>query len=913
MPEDKKESFKKIAKKIPGFLNIILALSLAVVLVVITYNVASQLDLISGFPKGRDAYAYLTKIKYILEYFPNVFWNPFWDSGTPTWLWSYPPAAMHFAALITRLFNQTPEFGLSWMAFASFAVFALGIFGFIFNISKNVVLAFLISLILIFTPATWGWWADGGNYVRVYGLASLGLFLFFYSGYLIYRNRIFFFGTVFSFALALTAHLLIGGLVFLLHLLTTIFYPANFGKKFVEGMKILLFSFLLSAYWILPLLLTAKPQSRFFGGARQSSSLSDLLALNQTYPFFSWPQFLMPVLLAIVVLVTLSLLFMALRKFRNFPRLNFAFLLTTFTMALFFTFYLFAAKFSFWPEKLFIDGLPPLSAFVLPTIFSIIFLGVAFSFILKVFSFRFSAFLLILPFIPAVFWILVSGSKIIDTSKPQVADVSWSPTSGKMAAKNIGAQWLVQKLILNSPKDPKYRFGTDYALVSDWFNYFYPNISQTRDFFAQGVTYPQWQYFLEKTVWGEDQDKATRFLLDWYAVKNFYVGELSFRADKFLKNPDDYQVVKTIENKEEVISRRTHYEFIFRNPTPIIYPTNAKTALVFSDKESYETLFRDLAFLDLNSRKFIPILASHKIENYKDEDLSSYDFVFLYGYQGNLHKIADKLKRYIQGGGVVFIEANQSLETGKDLPDPYPIIKEEIKEKNGSWNFKSDETFGKIDFSIFGPPQYQNNPWRLAIGKNVKSWAKPILSDDNGNLIVLGRYGKGKIIWSGLNLPFHLSLYQNRAEIELFGELISILDSNIEPSIIGQDFQYNFITTQKREIVLNEFYKGIIFKESFFPNWHAQLANGRKIDIKKAGPYLMYVQLPRDLKFPSKIIFEYRLSFLEKFSFFLSILSFAILIYYLITGNVLPHTWKKFILDFRPYKIITGWWERDEE
>src|SRR4030042_919734 len=211
-------------EKVERIIGLLLAIVLSIVLVLLTWQVAKELSLLDGFPKGRDAYAYLTKIKYILEYFPHVFWNPFWDSGTPTWLWSYPPASMHLAAAISYFFHQNPEAALSWMAFGSFTVFILGVFWFIFNLSKNSVLAFLVALILIYTPASWGWWADGGNYVRVFGLGALGFFLFTYSGFLVYKNRLFWVVTVFSFALALTSHFLIGALVFLIFVLETLFY-----------------------------------------------------------------------------------------------------------------------------------------------------------------------------------------------------------------------------------------------------------------------------------------------------------------------------------------------------------------------------------------------------------------------------------------------------------------------------------------------------------------------------------------------------------------------------------------------------------------------------------------------------------------------------------------------------------------
>lgn len=108
-----------------------------------------------------------------------------------------------------------------------------------------------------------------------------------------------------------------------------------------------------------------------------------------------------------------------------------------------------------------------------------------------------------------------------------------------------------------------------------------------------------------------------------------------------------------------------------------------------------------------------------------------------------------------------------------------------------------------------------------------------------------------------------------------------------------------FVNNQRREVVIGDKFKGVLLKETYFPNWHAILkttANNREkttdLRIFQAGPGMMYVLLPVDYTIPAKVVFEYRLSLIEKIGF---LISFVTLI--LIILSLLRVDWKRRFLE----------------
>lgn len=85
-------------------------------------------------------------------------------------------------------------------------------------------------------------------------------------------------------------------------------------------------------------------------------------------------------------------------------------------------------------------------------------------------------------------------------------------------------------------------------------------------------------------------------------------------------------------------------------------------------------------------------------------------------------------------------------------------------------------------------------------------------------------------------------------------------------------------------VTINETCNGVLFKECYFENWHAFLADDgagtQSLSIYRAGPDFMYIHIPKETTFPAEVVFEYKLSLIEKASYLTSISTLAFLVLY---------------------------------
>ena len=131
-------------------------------------------------------------------------------------------------------------------------------------------------------------------------------------------------------------------------------------------------------------------------------------------------------------------------------------------------------------------------------------------------------------------------------------------------------------------------------------------------------------------------------------------------------------------------------------------------------------------------------------------------------------------------------------------------------------------------------------------------------------------------------------------------------------------FAGEFIDPHKRIISLDKSTKGVVFKEAYFPNWHAYLETDQgkeELSIEKAGPGLMYVRLPADSGYPAEVLLQYKKSIFEIAGIVFSLATILILIIHLLEGKAfkpfLSKPFDKGLSIFR--KNINNWWENEEE
>jgi len=142
---------------------------------------------------------------------------------------------------------------------------------------------------------------------------------------------------------------------------------------------------------------------------------------------------------------------------------------------------------------------------------------------------------------------------------------------------------------------------------------------QTGGYYAQGVLHSGFHFWFQTAVFGtSDNPEETKFLLDWYGVKNFSIysrgGQIGARraalGRKFNDEQDFAQVVGA--------------EFEYKKARPIFLATNAPVIIYKKGISKYSELLALLAKEGIDSRNLIPIRSrTAKPEDFSTQVVSS--------------------------------------------------------------------------------------------------------------------------------------------------------------------------------------------------------------------------------------------------------------------------------------------------
>jgi hypothetical protein len=417
--------------------------------------------------------------------------------------------------------------------------------------------------------------------------------------------------------------------------------------------------------------------------------------------------------------------------------------------------------------------------------------------------------------------------------------------------------------------------GAD-AWTSQWFNYRF-DIPQTSSYAGMSLINVDWNTWFGE-MWKETLTPSqTRFLLDWWGVKWILIDAHIDSPRIFLEDPQDFVLVANSTGEN-------YLQFLYTRSSPIIAPINARAILVVGDDAAYNSLFRALSFADYDSREAIPVRGTRNIDDYSLEELRSFDLVLLYGFAFRERDKAFRLlDQYVFEGGAALIDTGYSaVSSSSQLPESFPVSMTSTVDFGMSWQFTSvpSQILSGIDLQGFAPAAYGMQPWGVSATSNssVRAWAKPILWDAGHPIIVEGSYGKGHVLWTGLNLAYHILSYGNSAESQLLSRMIDWAASR---SISETDFEMYRPDPQHLAISVKSKARGILFKENFFPGWKAtiKLDAFRELKMWRAGPDFMYVRLPNDQKLPLEVSFEFAGDFTQVLGLVFSAISLVMLVY----------------------------------
>lgn len=861
-------------------------------------------------PIGDEVVALMGKMRFILNYFPHFNWNHEWDGGQPGF-WIYLPFPFFIGALFVKFLNFTISHSITLLGLISYIFIAVGIYGITYRLSKNHLTAILAAILAITSQGIW-YWDGAGYYTRTFGMGFY--FMTLWTAIALVQKlekqkdffpipKLEFLLTIIFFFLACYSHafsnyLTVGSLIILFFIALKGWRKKMLATIFVVGAGIAL-----SAFYYL-LMLQANLQY-----------YSDVL-LHRTYephplrlfwnlkPFegYAGAPEVSPLILPLVGLLLIWFI-VSKRRFQDFSKgekrafwILFIFLIVSLYYPL---------QGSLHLPKTFYIFMLPCDAPFLTSIFGAIFIGIVLGTVLRSLS------KWIRPIVPIIILGLIGF---------MAAYGFLFPLEDKWPRRFMNQEEGFIERIKIDPESKQYRIGTTNPQWAERFNYFY-DVPQNRDYFAQGVVYDNWQFWQQACIWSvECPLPDTEFLLDWFSIKwpLATASEVDTSYEKFSQNPELFDQVYQ-ENPN-------FYQFEYKKATPILSATNTSPLLIVGTKEvAFDMILRDLAQGNINSQKIIPVKGKEYIDDYSLEELNNFSLVFLYEYKyHNRKKAFQLLDDYVKMGGGLIIEGTSSPEVIKkefdlSFPDPWPLNRLDLDNRKDDWNFVSPQNQFKesIDFDKFDPPLYEKTePWKVIIAPEtyLKDNTQVILTTDKTSVVLAREHGQGRVVWMGMNLPFHIATFHNQEELKFLKNIMEWAANTDLEAISFVDYQAEFIHPERREITISSPALGVLNKEYYFPAWEAYLEYDDKkeeLEIYRGGLDQQYIPLPADVKYPVKVVMEYGKYPIEIIGFIISGITFIILTIYLIYPPIISKIWKK---TFGCIKFKTSsWWEKDEE
>jgi Flp pilus assembly protein TadB len=123
--------------------------------------------------------------------------------------------------------------------------------------------------------------------------------------------------------------------------------------------------------------------------------------------------------------------------------------------------------------------------------------------------------------------------------------------------------------------------------------------------------------------------------------------------------------------------------------------------------------------------------------------------------------------------------------------------------------------------------------------------------------------GSGTVFWSGLNLPYHIAVFKNAAESQLFARLIGA-----SPRPVAASRSKSQVQAERVQAIGSG--RGVLVRESISKDWHATL-NGKAVATEMAGPGMMYIPLPKGTT--ATVLLTYHFSHVELAGIALSLLA----------------------------------------
>lgn len=765
----------------------------------------------SGAVKGYDGWGHLTKVVLVVKDFPAIDWNYEWYSGSPFFLGGYPPLFYMTASGLTWL-GVDRMAAMNVLMALSYLAMTLSLYALVRIVTDSRLAGIVAAGVLLATPAVWTPYVQAGLYTRVFGMGFTSIAFVLMVLYLRRPSTARYVWCLIAVWGALNSHVVLGALAVFALALVVVLTPDGEGRARLRRVTLLVPPLLLSAYYYLPL--------AFFSVGSQVSAVYpplDVGSLGSIFPALVVPFSLLgwlrfpagrrasaPRVMLVCGIVCAACLFYA---FAPVPRVAG---LRSQDM-LFFVSWFLAAMAGVASGSIRVPTVEWQFAGAAAVIVAVTLVGI----------------LAVIPF--------VTQTTVRNPLRPEAAEAGWVPLG---------------------PTDNNFRVASPSDNLSVWLNGVY-GVPQTRGYAAiPQVLNPDWQFWFDSTVWNGDATEAQRtFLLDWYAAKWIYVPAPYMPStagvlQKLSQDPDLYKALPATGGAASLT-------YSYLRPTPVALATGAPTVLVVGQPENYRLVFRDLSYSGFDTSHVIPVQGSPYVDDYSDHALARFDEVLIYG--GRAHdsvRAFQLLSTYVRSGGGLVVEAS---DTTLGVGEPFPVTGVARRDKDGEWRFKaqSSPVTDGVDFGSFSPARFGAGPWTVSAATGVRSWAQPVLWSGADAVVVAGQLGQGRVVWSGLNLPFHIDSYRSDEESRFLTTAMSWASRAVGATSAVSSAHRD--GPESMTVTVDPSARGVLFKETWFDRWHAYV-NEREVSIARAGPGFMYVTLPTDTRYPATVRWRYQKS-----------------------------------------------------
>jgi len=336
----------------------------------------------------------------------------------------------------------------------------------------------------------------------------------------------------------------------------------------------------------------------------------------------------------------------------------------------------------------------------------------------------------------------------------------------------------------------------------------------------------------------------------------------------------------------------------FKSSSGTVNISNKPTILFIGNErnDGYESALRLFMKGVVSYDDALVMQGKENIDDYSEKNLQGFDVVLLRGYQyKNKKKAWSILESYVKGGGSLFIDTgwqfiNKDWGMGPDgsgkyegvsLPLPSPVKNTLWGDVGTTWanaSLSSDIGLG-LSLKKFGDPSWTDKAWGMAIAdkKELLPWAEAVISSGDKIVVAKGEYGKGRVVWSGMNLFSHAFDKNSDEENAFLKNIFNFLIVKKEYQLGSYTAAWNY--PDEVYINLGQVPQGsyLYFAQTYMPYWKAYLETSGKsnpLPIYKAGPRFMAVRLPANSS-GGRLFFKYNMSNIILLSILVTLLGFV--------------------------------------